>query len=171
VEQQEGERLGTLEQAERDLIDLEDGVAYWRAAESRAKEEEAALLLAKELLADAGQQAHAAIADPLAARIAPLFATMTAGRGLGLSREATAKYSFMAALPIIGGAAVFGLRDVPLSQLLSLDWVLGFVASTVSSFVAMRWMLAYVRTRSFAIFTIYRLVVGVLVIAVFFLRG
>jgi undecaprenyl-diphosphatase len=98
-------------------------------------------------------------------------ATMTAGRGLGLSREATAKYSFMAALPIIGGAAVFGLRDVPLSQLLSLDWVLGFVASTVSSFVAMRWMLAYVRTRSFAIFTIYRLVVGVLVIAVFFLRG
>ena len=31
--------------------------------------------------------------------------TMTAGRALGLSREATARYSFMAALPIIGGAA------------------------------------------------------------------
>jgi undecaprenyl-diphosphatase len=37
-------------------------------------------------------------------------ATITAGRALGLSREAIARYSFMAALPIIGGAAVVGLR-------------------------------------------------------------
>ncbi|HEX9093119.1 MAG TPA: undecaprenyl-diphosphate phosphatase, partial [Coriobacteriia bacterium] len=40
-------------------------------------------------------------------------ATITAGRALGLSREAIARYSFMAALPIIAGGAVFGLRHVP----------------------------------------------------------
>ncbi len=98
-------------------------------------------------------------------------ATMTAGRALGFSRDEVARYSFMAALPIIGGAAVFGLRHVPLSQLLSLDWVLGFLAAAVSSFAAMRWMLAYVRRHSFGIFAIYRFVAGALLIALFFLRA
>jgi undecaprenyl-diphosphatase len=98
-------------------------------------------------------------------------ATITTGRALGLSREAIAKYSFMAALPIIGGAAVFGLRHVPVGQLLSVDWVLGFTAAAVSSVVAMRFMLAYVKEHSYGVFAVYRVVVGLLVIAVFFFRG
>ena len=97
--------------------------------------------------------------------------TMTAGRALGLTRDATARYSFMAALPIIGGAALFGLRHVPLPELLSIDWVLGFVASAITSVALMRWMLGYVRNHSFAIFMWYRIVVGLLVIGVFFLKG
>jgi len=98
-------------------------------------------------------------------------ATMTAGRATGLSREAVAKYSFMAALPIIAGAALFGLKDVPLSTLFSLDWVIGFVASLVSSALLMRWMLAYVKRHSFAVFMWYRIVLGVAVIALFLVRG
>lgn len=97
--------------------------------------------------------------------------TMTAGRLLGLEREAVARYSFMAAAPIIAGAAVFGLRDVPLAQLLSLDWVLGFAAAAVSSALCMRWMLGYVKRNSFAVFMWYRLAFGALVISVFFIRG
>jgi undecaprenyl-diphosphatase len=96
---------------------------------------------------------------------------MTAGRATGLSREAVARYSFMAALPIIAGAAVFGLRDVPLSQLFSLEWVLGFVASFVSSVLLMRWMLSYVRNHSFSLFMWYRVALGIAVIALFFIRG
>ncbi len=98
-------------------------------------------------------------------------ATVTAGRALGFSRDDVARYSFMAALPIIGGAALFGLRHVPASTLLSLDWVLGFLAAAISSFAAMRWMLGYVRNHSFGIFTVYRLAAGLLVIGLFFLRG
>ncbi len=98
-------------------------------------------------------------------------ATMTAGRATGLSREAVAKYSFMAALPIIAGAAVFGLRDVPLSTLFSLDWAVGFIASFASSALLMRWMLRYVRTHSFAVFMWYRVVLGIAVIALFLVRG
>ena len=97
--------------------------------------------------------------------------TMTAGRLLGIERETVARYSFMAAAPIIGGAALFGLRDVPLAQLLSFDWVLGFVAAAISSVLVMRWMLAYVKHRSFAVFMWYRIAFGALVIAVFFIRG
>jgi undecaprenyl-diphosphatase len=82
-----------------------------------------------------------------------------------------AKYSFMAALPIIAGAAVFGLRDVALSTLFSVDWVVGFVASFASSALLMRWMLSYVRRHSFSIFMWYRIALGVTVIALFLIRG
>ena len=101
-------------------------------------------------------------------------ATITAGRALGLKRDAIAKYSFMAALPIIGGAAVFGLRHVvtePNPALLSLPWLVGFAAAAVASVLAMRLMLNWVREHSFAPFAIYRVVVGLLIIAVFFMRG
>jgi len=98
-------------------------------------------------------------------------ATMTMGRLVGLDREGVARYSFMAAMPIIGGAAVFGLRHVPLSMLFSLDWVLGFLAAAASSILVMRWMLSYVRNHSFALFMWYRIAFGLLVIAVFFVRG
>ncbi|NTU72454.1 MAG: undecaprenyl-diphosphate phosphatase [Coriobacteriia bacterium] len=97
--------------------------------------------------------------------------TMTAGRLLGFSRDATARYSFMAALPIIAGAAVFGLRDIPLSELLSIDWILGFAASAITSVLFMKWMLGYVRNHSFAVFMWYRIAAGLLLIAVFFSRG
>jgi len=98
-------------------------------------------------------------------------ATMTMGRLVGLRREDVARYSFMAALPVIGGAAIFGLANVPASTLLSVDWVLGFTASAISSVIVMRWMLSYVRNHSFALFMWYRIAFGVFVIAVFFLRG
>ncbi|MHB1341027.1 MAG: undecaprenyl-diphosphate phosphatase [Coriobacteriia bacterium] len=97
-------------------------------------------------------------------------ATMTAGRAMKLSREATAKYSFMAAAPIILGGALFGLRHVPLAELFSTDWVLGFMAATVSSLLLMRWMLSYVRSHSFAIFMWYRIAVGLLIVVVWLLR-
>jgi undecaprenyl-diphosphatase len=97
--------------------------------------------------------------------------TMTAGRAIGLSRDATARYSFMAALPIIGGATIFGLRDIPLSELLSLDWVLGFASAALVSVLLMRWVLRYVRNHSFAIFMWYRIAAGALLIVVFFSRG
>ncbi len=97
-------------------------------------------------------------------------ATMTVGRWLGLSREASARYSFLAAAPIIGGAAVWGLRNVPLSTLLSLDWVLGFVAAAISSFFFVRWMLAYLRRHNFSVFMWYRIVAGLCVIILFFVR-
>jgi len=86
-----GREAAVLEEAERDLIDLEDGVAYWQHEEARAREEEQRLLLARELLLEAGQQAHESFAEPLAACISPLFATMTGGRYAHVCVEGDAK--------------------------------------------------------------------------------
>ncbi|HEY3416355.1 MAG TPA: AAA family ATPase [Armatimonadota bacterium] len=74
------QELAVLEQSERDLVELEDGVAYWQQEQARAREEEQTLLLAKDLLEQAGEQAHGTLANPLAERITPLFTAMTGGR-------------------------------------------------------------------------------------------
>jgi undecaprenyl-diphosphatase len=79
-------------------------------------------------------------------------ATITAGRALGLSREV-------------------GLRKVPMDQLFSAPWIVGFIAAAVASVIAMRFMLSWVKTRSYGVFAVYRVVVGLLVIGVFFFRG
>jgi undecaprenyl-diphosphatase len=63
------------------------------------------------------------------------------------------------------------LANVPAATLLSVDWVLGFTASAISSVVVMRWMLSYVKNHSFALFMWYRIAFGVFVIAIFFVRG
>ena len=77
----------------------------------------------------------------------------------------------MAAAPIIGGAAVFGLRHVPIATLFSGIWLVGFLCAAVTSVAAMLLMLGWVRKHSFAPFAVYRVVVGLLVIVVFFVRG
>ena len=69
------------------------------------------------------------------------------------------------------GGALFGLRHVPLQELLSLDWVLGFTAAAISSFFVMRFMLDYLRSRSFAVFAYYRVAIGLAVIVLFLVRG
>ena len=58
-----------------------------------------------------------------------------------------------------------------MSTLLSVDWVLGFTSAAISSVIVMRWMLSYVRNHSFALFMWYRIAFGLLVIALFFVRG
>jgi undecaprenyl-diphosphatase len=101
-------------------------------------------------------------------------ATMTVGRLVGLDREGVARYSFMAAAPIIGGAAIFGLRHAEVWQQIGSDpltWALGFLSAAIVSVLVMRWMLSYVKSHSFAIFMWYRIGFGSLVIAMFFLRG
>jgi undecaprenyl-diphosphatase len=98
-------------------------------------------------------------------------ATITAGRALGFSREAAVKYSFLAALPIIFGAAVFGLRHATFSELTSANWILGCLAAFISSFFAIKWLTSYVKKHSFDIFLYYRLAFAAIIAILFYLKG
>jgi len=98
-------------------------------------------------------------------------ATITAGRALGFSREAAVKYSFLAALPIIFGASVFGLRHVSVAELSSTVWILGFGASLVSSFVAIKVFLNLSKKSNFDIFLYWRLGLAAIIITLIFIRG
>lgn len=98
-------------------------------------------------------------------------ATITAGRAMGLSREAAVRYSFLAALPIIFGASVFGLREVEISTFLSVSWLVGLTAAFVSSFFAIKFLLYFVKKNNFNIFFYYRVVLALLLVALFFVRS
>jgi undecaprenyl-diphosphatase len=96
--------------------------------------------------------------------------TMTAGRWLRFDRAAAARISFLMSIPIIAGAGLYKGAEVandgfPPDFVAPFFW--GFVASAVSGFVAIAWLIRYLQTNTFFPFVVYRWVVGTLVIIVF----
>jgi undecaprenyl-diphosphatase len=98
-------------------------------------------------------------------------ATISMGRWLRFDRASAAKLSFLMSIPITGGAALYkgaemvGNGGIPAGFGAAFFW--GIVASMVSGFAAIWFLLRYVRTHSFLPFVIYRVVLGVFVIVVF----
>ncbi|MDP9222984.1 MAG: undecaprenyl-diphosphate phosphatase [Actinomycetota bacterium] len=95
--------------------------------------------------------------------------TITAARALGVEREDAARFSFLLALPIIGGAGALKAVKVAHSGGLPPGFVgpffWGFIASAVTGFLIIWLVLSYVRRGSFAPFVIYRVAVAVFVLA------
>jgi undecaprenyl pyrophosphate phosphatase UppP len=96
--------------------------------------------------------------------------TISAGRWLRFDRPAATRVSFLMSIPIIGGATLYKgaqlARDgIPSGFGSAFVW--GVVASAVSGFLAIAFLLRYVRTHSFRPFVIYRIVVGIAIIVVF----
>ncbi len=95
--------------------------------------------------------------------------TMTLGRYLGLGRDAAVRFAFMMSLPITAGALVYKAVDVnaeggiPGDMRAAFCW--GVVSSAVTGYIAVWGILKLVRTRSFASFVLYRLVLGLAVLA------
>jgi undecaprenyl-diphosphatase len=92
--------------------------------------------------------------------------TMTAGRLMGLNREAAARFSFLLAMPIIAGAGLFKGYDLVQTgfQGYGSQFFWGFLSSAVSGFLVIWGLLKYLRGHDFKIFMIYRLAVAALVL-------
>ena len=86
---------------------------------------------------------------------------------IAMSRKAATEFSFFLAIPTLVIATVYQLYKV--RALLHADdlgmWVVGFVASFVSAFLCVRWLLRYISTHDFSIFAWYRIAFGVVVLA------
>jgi undecaprenyl-diphosphatase len=87
---------------------------------------------------------------------------------LGISRPAAAEFSFLAGIPTMlaaGGLKIFkALNHVP--GALSEHWsmvLLGFLVSAAVSFIAVKWLLRFVQSHTFAGFGWYRLGLGLLI--------
>lgn len=90
-------------------------------------------------------------------------ATISAGRMLGLDREAATRFSFLLSTPIILGAGVYSMRNIGISDLTFAFWV-GVLTSAVTGFAAIAFLLRFVVTRNFNIFVWYRAALGTAVI-------
>lgn len=99
-------------------------------------------------------------------------ATMTAGRFLGLDRDAAARFAFLMSLPITAGALVFKAVDVAgeggIPEGFEAPFAWGIVASGITGWLAVWGTLRLIRTRTFTPFVIYRVGLGVVVLLAYF---
>jgi undecaprenyl-diphosphatase len=94
-------------------------------------------------------------------------ATITAGLALGLTRESAARFSFLLATPITLGAGLYGSRKLVIEPHAGGEWLAiaaGFGASAVAGMLAIGFLLAWLRTRSVAVFSIYRVAFAALIV-------
>ncbi len=94
-------------------------------------------------------------------------ATITAGRALGLSREAAARFSFLLATPITLGAGLYGSRRLLTETHTGTEWLaigVGFAVAALSGLVAIGFLLAWLRRRSLAVFSAYRIVFAAIIV-------
>lgn len=92
--------------------------------------------------------------------------TMTVARGLKVDRESAAKFSFMLAMPITLAAVVFDLNHFQFDLAL----ILGILASFIVGVIVIKFLLDYLKKGSFKVFAIYRVVFGIIILALYFLR-
>jgi undecaprenyl-diphosphatase len=96
--------------------------------------------------------------------------TISLGLVLGYTREAIARFSFLMSTPIIFGAGVLKfpkmIREMHEGSS-AVTWgglAAGCIASAIVGAVVIRWLLAYLRTRTYAIFAWYRLLIAALIV-------
>jgi undecaprenyl-diphosphatase len=93
-------------------------------------------------------------------------ATIIGGLFLGLSRKAATEFSFFLAVPTLMVATAYQLYKE--RALLSLDdvgmWAVGFLASFVSAYLCVKWLLRYISTHDFTLFAWYRIGFGLVVL-------
>ncbi len=92
--------------------------------------------------------------------------TMTVARYLRVDRESAAKFSFMLAMPITLAAVIFDITHFEFS--LALLW--GILASFLVGMIVIKYLLKYLKKGSFKIFAIYRVIIGIIVIFIFFTK-
>jgi undecaprenyl-diphosphatase len=105
------------------------------------------------------------------------MSTIAAGQLAGMSRASALEFSFFLSMPTMVAATGYDLlksvlgrgeNPVGVSQIDAHGWVLlaiGFVVSFIVAYGAVAWFMAWVRRRGFTPFAVYRIVVGIGVLA------
>lgn len=96
--------------------------------------------------------------------------TISAGLFLGLDRSAAVRYSFLLAIPAVVAAGVFQIPDVfatggPGLQPSVAQMVVATLIAFVVGYASIAWLLRYVQRHSVYLFVWYRVVLGLVVLA------
>ena len=99
-------------------------------------------------------------------------ATIIGGMLTGCSRTAAAEFTFFLAIPVMLGwgavkAAKFVLAGVAMTTTEIAVLVTGVVSAFVMSIISIKFLMGYIKKNDFTAFGIYRIIVGVLVLAYF----
>jgi undecaprenyl-diphosphatase len=101
--------------------------------------------------------------------------TIAAGLFRGLDRPTAARFSFLLSTPIIAGAAAKRAWELMrhgggLPHDMQIAFIAGILVSAITGCLAIAFFLTFLRRRSLALFVWYRVVFGIIVIALAFIR-
>ncbi|MCX8093818.1 MAG: undecaprenyl-diphosphatase UppP [Candidatus Goldbacteria bacterium] len=96
--------------------------------------------------------------------------TITAALLLGFKRDSSAEFSFLLSVPVIFGAFIFKIKDA--FKLVTNDnfliFLVGFVSSFIAGFIAIFFLINFVKKNSYLPFVVYRILLGGVIIFLFF---
>ena len=92
--------------------------------------------------------------------------TMTTARLLKVDRESAAKYSFMLSAPIVLAATIFKIKDF----VFNVPFFVGVFSSFIVGILVIKFLLKYLQKGSFKGFAIYRVIAGLVIIALTFIK-
>ena len=95
--------------------------------------------------------------------------TMAAGRSLGLTRAAAARFSFLLSTPAILGAAALNARELAAGDPAVL--AAGLLAAAVSGYLAIGFLLRHLARTGFLPYALYRIALAAVVLAVWLTRS
>ncbi|MXX98459.1 MAG: undecaprenyl-diphosphate phosphatase, partial [Gammaproteobacteria bacterium] len=94
--------------------------------------------------------------------------TITAALLLGLSRRQSLNFSFLLAIPVIGGAAVLNVWDMLQEPEMKADlWyplIVGFIISAVFALLTIKLFIRFVERIGLLPFVIYRILLGIVLL-------
>ena len=109
-------------------------------------------------------QVLAAVFPGTSRSAATIFAAMLAGV---TSRPAATEFAFLVGIPTMFAATGYELLKLRGTDTSLVDWnalLLGFAASAIVAFAAVKWLLRYVQTHRFTVFAWYRIVAGLVLL-------
>lgn len=101
-------------------------------------------------------------------------ATIIGALWLGVSRKASAEFSFFLGIPVIVGAGLLDLLKHHEVLTSSEDWLVlgvGTLVSFIVALLAIRWLVAWVSQRDFKIFAWLRIITGIVVLVAAWIFG
>ncbi len=90
--------------------------------------------------------------------------TMTAALFSNFDRETSARFSFLLSIPITTAAALYKLKDLvkmEITQSVIINFSCGVVVSGVVGYICIAYLLKFLKSNSFAVFAIYRIISGI----------
>lgn len=97
--------------------------------------------------------------------------TITAGLFRNLTREAAVRFSFLLSTPIIAGACLLKAHELHKEGVpagMQGPFLVGIIVSALVGYAAIAWLIRYLQSNSLKVFIIYRIALGVVVIALAF---
>lgn len=96
---------------------------------------------------------------------ATIFAAMLSGTS---DRKVAAEFSFLLGIPTMYAASGYALLKQSKLGFGEENWTdlgIAFAVSTVTAFIVVKWLMRYIQTHTFNVFAVYRVVLGILLLA------